>query len=125
MNKEKSEQIIDIIRSILYAIVITLLLILVFALIVKMAELTDDIIKPVNQVIKVISIFLGLLMGIKKREKGLIKGFACGLIFTVLSILLFSLLSKEVIFSSANLIEIIVGALLGSISGVIVLTIKK
>ncbi len=126
MDRDNSRgMLIDIVRSVLYAVLITLVLILLFALIVKFAELTEGVIRPVNQVIKVLSIFLGLLMGIKVREKGLSKGFLSGLIFTALSIILFSFLSLEPVLSSANLIEVLAGSVIGAVSGAIILLIKK
>lgn len=125
MKENTGKLLPDILRSVLYAILITLIFILVFAIIVKFAELTENVIRPVNQVIKVLSIFMGLFTGIKLKENGLSKGFLAGLIFTVLSILLFSIMSLEPIFSTTNLLEVLIGAIIGAISGAIVLMIKK
>ena len=115
----------DIVRSVLYAVLATLVLILLFALIVKFAELTEEVIRPVNQAIKVLSIFTGLMIGIKIKEKGLSKGFLSGLLFTSISILLFSFLSLEPIFTTGNLVEVLAGSIIGAVSGAIVLLIKK
>lgn len=115
----------DVLKSVFFAILFTLVLILVFALIVKIFELGENVIRPVNQVIKVLSIFLGLFFGMKTREKGISKGFSAGVLFTMLSIAIFSFLSLQPIIDSGNLIEILIGAVTGAISGGIVLVIKK
>jgi putative membrane protein (TIGR04086 family) len=126
MVREDSKRItFDVFRSVLYAVIITMALILLFAIIVKFAELGEDVIRPVNQAIKVLSIFAGLMMGIKIKEKGLSKGFFTGLIFTALSIALFSFMSLEPVFTLSNLIEILAGSIIGAVCGAIVLMIKK
>lgn len=126
MNKENNRGLLsDVIRSVLFAVLITLALILLFALIVKFAELTEDVIRPVNQVIKILSIFAGLMFGIKIKEKGLSKGFLSGLLFTALSIALFSFLSLEPLFNTGNLIEMLAGCIIGTVCGGMVLLIKK
>ena len=52
-------------KGVLFSLIFTLLAILVFAAIVKVFELSDKTILMVNQVLKIIAILLGCLIGLK------------------------------------------------------------
>ena len=59
------EDLIDIVKSSLIAVVSSLVLILLFAIIIKFSGIADNVILAINMVIKSISIVLGILFGIK------------------------------------------------------------
>jgi len=108
----------QILKATVNALLITLVSVLVFALIIKFASLSDSVIKPVNQMIKLVSIFLGCFISLREGKE-LVKGVIAGLIFTVLSFLIFSLLAGSISFDWFTVIDIVCGAVLGGISGVI------
>lgn len=115
-----------LVKGSIVALVSTLILILIFAVVLKFVELNDSFIMPINQVIKVVSIFLGVKVMLKNcKEKGLLRGVLLGLIYTLISYTAFSLLSKSFIFDLSVIIDIIFGSIIGGICGVIMVNYKK
>ncbi|MBR1746604.1 MAG: TIGR04086 family membrane protein [Clostridia bacterium] len=115
----------DLIRSAIIAVLISLALVLVFALIVNLTEVPDVLIAPVNQVIKILSVLVGCLIGIKEKRRGAFKGAIVGLSYTLLSILIFGLISNSVRFNAMSLIDVALGIVIGAISGVIAVNVGK
>ncbi len=119
-----SGPIIQIIKGVLATFIIALIGILIFAFIVKFAVLNSGVVKAVNQFIKVLSIFLGCTICVRKNL-GLIKGALIGLLFTAVIYLTFALIGSNVSFGITFLIEIIFTSIIGAISGVIAVNMKK
>ncbi len=113
----------DILRATLISVLISLALVLIFAMIIKFAALPSKVIMPVNIAIKVISVLLGTLIGFKCAENGLIKGAVCGLIYMLFTFLIFAALSgfKDIKFSFIDLATLPV---VGAISGIISVNIR-
>lgn len=115
-----------ILKGSLIALSVSLVLILVFAFILKFTNISDGIIMPVNQVIKGISVFLGVFLGLKKsKELGLICGLLIGFIYTIMAFLVFSILNGGFSFDITLLTDIVFGAIIGAICGIICVNIKK
>lgn len=113
-----------IIKGVLSALIVTLIGIFIFAFIAKVACLSQNVIKSVNQFIKILSIFLGCNFSVKEKG-GLLKGLLIGLIYMTLSYLLFALFGAEIDFGLKLIIDLIFGIIVGGISGVITVNVKK
>lgn len=110
----------------LVATAVSLIGILFFAFVIKMFGITDEFLKPVNQVIKAVSIMLGVFAGLKAdKEKGLVKGVIIGLIYTLLAFVVFSSLNGSFNFDKSLLNDVLFGGITGSICGVIAVNLKK
>lgn len=121
-NKSSSLQIF---KGSITSVSITLVLILIFALILRFVNIGDNFIMPINQLIKIISIFIGVYSALKfHKEKGWIKGMFIGIIYSVLSFVVFSILSSQLIFSISSLLDVLFAGIVGGISGVISVNIK-
>lgn len=113
-------------KGTLIALCISLVLVLVFAFLLKFTNIPDTAIKPINQVIKGASIFLGVFIGMKKsKELGLVCGLLIGLSYTLLAFLVFSLLSGGFTIDLTLLTDMVFGAVIGAICGIICVNIKK
>lgn len=121
----QKQDIIDLLRGTIIAVIVSLILVLIFALIVNLVDVGENIIVPVNQVIKIISVFTGCFIGIKNRSKGVVKGALIGLLYTVLSIFVFGIISKEINFKLMNLIDAAFGIVAGIVSGILSVNLKK
>lgn len=109
-----------ILKGAIYALIISLLGILLFAFIIKLTSLSDNLIKPINQIIKVVSIMFGCFFAFKKNnEKTLIKGLFIGILYTVLAFLLFSALNGSFNFSKTIFVDILFGGVVGIISSIV------
>ncbi len=113
-------------KGVLIALCTSLVLVLVFAFLLKFTNISDSAIAPVNQVIKGISIFLGVFVGLKKcKELGLVSGLLIGFIYTLVAFLVFSILSGAFSFDITLLTDTVFGAVIGAICGIISVNIKK
>lgn len=113
----------DVIRGVLYAIVISVFLVLGLALIIKLTGINSNGVMYMNQGIKVISILAGVFVGMKGMNKGAIKGAAIGLLYIFISYLVFKLLAGNNF--SLSIYDILLGVVIGLVSGIITVNIKR
>lgn len=125
-NKKFSSPILaNILKGSLIAVSISLILILLFAVLIKLTNIPDVAISPVNQVIKIISIFFGCFLCLKKLpQKGLLTGSFVGMLYTVLAFLIFSLLGGTFSFNLTLLSDIIFASIIGGICGIMAVNKK-
>lgn len=125
MEKAKliKNDVVDVLKAVLFATLISLGLVLIFAIIIRFASVENKVIMPVNIAIKIVSVFVGVLIGFKQAQNGLLKGAITGLSYMLLTFLIFSALNgfKDVKFSWIDLITL---PLAGAISGIITVNIK-
>jgi len=121
----KKTTVFDSIRGVLIALIVSLLGVLILALIVKLTSIGSEVILPINQVLKIISILLGCIFGIKEKEKGALKGGLIGLIYSLLAIFVFLILNKTLNGSSINYIDLVSGLVAGILSGIIAVNFRK
>ncbi len=125
-KKQGSGAVLSIVKGSIIALCVSLVGILIFAFCLKFTSLSDKLITPINQVIKGLSIFLGVLFGLKKRkEMGLVSGLLIGLIYTLVAFVVFSILNGGFAFDRTLLNDVIFGTLIGGICGIICVNIKK
>jgi len=123
----KSEFWLSVFKGALLSLVIAMVLILIFAFIVKWTSLSEGIINPINQIIKVICIFFGVVLAMKKNtSKFWLRGIAVGAIFSILSFVLFSMMNDfNFTFEISNLWDLLFTTLLGLLCSIIVYFLKK
>lgn len=116
--------VLDVVKAILIATLISLGLVLIFALIIRFASLENSVIMPVNIAIKLVSLFLGVLLGFKQMQNGIIKGAASGFFYMLFTFFIFASLNafKDVTFSWIDLITL---TLAGAICGIIAVNVKR
>lgn len=115
-----------LIKGSLIALSISLISICVFAFVLRFCDISEEVIKPVNQIIKIVSVLIGAYIGMKGyREMGLITGFFIGLIYTILSFVVFSLLNGGFDFKSSLINDLIFGGIAGAISGILAVNFRK
>ena len=117
----------SIFRGSFIAVSISLMLILCFALIIKFLNINDNWILPINQIIKIVSIFLGTMFAFNSdnKNKGFLKGFVIGVIYTILAYSVFSILAGEFSFTITSFTDMLFAGIIGGISGIIVVNVKK
>ena len=69
MEKIKSLKLINLIKCVLVSVLVSLGFILGFAIILKFTTFNDFVIKIINQIIKIISIFFGVFMCLKHQKE--------------------------------------------------------
>ena len=110
MQKLKSLNfgITGIIKSVLIGIVSTLVGIVIFAIVLKFANIPSNAVNYVNDVIKALSIFIMVLILKRKNTGGLlIKSVVAGLLYAVLSFIIFSILNGGMVFDMSVLFDLL------------------
>ena len=123
-NLEIKPDILDVLRAVLFSTLISLALVLVFAIILKFTSLPSAAIMPVNIVIKLVSVFLGCLIGFRNKQNGILKGAILGLVYMLLTFFIFAALNafKDVKFSWIDLITLPIA---GALSGIVAVNLKS
>lgn len=114
----------DVIRGTLIAIIVSLVGVLVLALVAKFVDIKESIFLPINQLIKLLSVLIGCLAGIKARERGALKGTLIGLLYAVSAIFIFLIIDNNLV-NNFSWIDIATGIVSGAVSGVIAVNVKK
>ena len=117
------DNVFQVIKATLAATIFSLVCVLIFSFIIGLFSMSADIIKPVNQVFKIIAIAIGGILFIR-GGRGLIKGAIYGVCAVLVTYLLFAVISSSFAVSWLFALEIVLGAVAGAISGVIGVNIK-
>lgn len=124
--KDKKQFWVSLFSGVLLAISSTLIMILLFALLIRFFNISESAIFPINQVIKIISVFLGVFVVLKNfNRNGFLKGILLGLLYYVLSTIVFSILQGAFSFKLNNILDLILTSFIGGIIGIIVVNVKN
>ncbi len=116
---------IEMLKAIAIAMIITFLLVLLSALIIKVFNVSSSYISIFNQVIKGLAIFLSALICLKGKSGGFIRGIVLGVIYILIAYVIFSLMNGYFEFSISLLNDVTFGAIAGLISGIIAVNLRK
>ena len=126
MEKSAVRWILDIVKTVVIAILCSMIFVLIFALIVKSTDINETGIAYANQGIKIVSVLIGTLVGFRRGgEAGWLKGLIAGLLYIFFSFLVFSLISGELSWNNLSWIDFVTSAAVGVICGVIAVNVKK
>lgn len=114
---------VSYIKGVVFALLFSLISVLLFAFLMQMFSMPITIIKPINYAIKVLAILIACLFSVK--EKGILNGIIVGLIVTVVAYLLFGTMGNSLTFDLAFLWELLLGLAVGAIGGIISVSIRK
>ncbi len=113
-----------VVKGVLCALACSLVLTVVFASILRGSSWSSKVIYPVNQGIKMLSVLIGTLLFVR-GEKGWLKGLAIGILFTMLSYLVFSAIGGDFSLSWLVVVETLLGATFGLLSGAIGVNLRR
>lgn len=126
---EKSElrkNSVRIIKGSIFAIIISFILLLIFAMLLCYTNLSENTIKPVVLVITGISILIGSMISTRKiRKNGLLNGSLVGFIYIVILYLVSSLFLAGFLLTFNSFIMLLVGIVTGIIGGIIGVNLNK
>ena len=124
--ENKGSNFLVMLKGVFWALTVSLLCVLIFAFIIKFTNISESAIMPINQVIKVLSILVGCWVASKKiKSNGWLWGLIIGAIYTLLAFVVFSILDGEFRFTLSLLNDLVFGAVLGLISGIITFALRK
>lgn len=114
----------DFLKASLFSLIITLISVLILGIIIKFVDVPNNVLMPINQVIKVISLLAGCVIGFCNKEQGAIKGGLTGLVYTLISLFIFLILGIS-LKEGFNYIDLIFGVVIGIITGIIAVNTGK
>jgi putative membrane protein (TIGR04086 family) len=123
LNKQQKKGILmQAVKGMLIAMIFTIAAILIFALIIKEANVADSVINPVNQVIKILGIMLAAFFAVRKcTEHHWLVGAVAGMLYIVLGYLVFSLIEGRF----GNLLMLLSDFLMAAVIGMVFAIILK
>ncbi len=104
-------------KAVAVATIITIALILLFALTMKLGITGEGAIPVVNQIIKVLGILLAAFFATRREGRKVLRAVVAGVLFIVLGVVLFSLLDGRFVFTLSLLWDIVMGAIIGVLAG--------
>jgi len=129
--KEKLKQInlatiTTVLKSSLIGVIVSILLVLLFAFVLKFVDLSAGTISFVDQIIKVLSIAVAVIL-LNRQNNGnlLAKSLFVGAVYSVLTFVVFSILNGGINFSLAIFTDIVFSALVGGVVAILLNIIKK
>lgn len=124
-ENELSKNIVRILKGTITAIILSLILLLIFAIILTYTAISENVIKPVIIVISGISILVGSSIStLTIKKNGMINGCLVGLIYILSLYLISSIIVSVFSINLYSLIMIVVCIITGMIGGVIGVNLK-
>ncbi len=110
--------VLDILSASLVAMLFTLLLVLVFALVVRLASPNETGMIVGNCAIRLVSVFAGVLIAFRNPSLGALKGALSGLLYFLLTVFVLAAADgfKNTDF---NVVDFIAAVVAGTVSGII------
>ena len=123
ISKEKN--IIKILKGVMISIVISILLLTIYAVILTYTSTSESTIKPVVIIITGISLLIGsFISSMKLKKQGMINGGIVGLIYILSIYIISSIWLSNFSLDLELIIMIIVSIITGMIGGIIGINIK-
>ncbi len=119
-DSETKKNIIRIIKGSVFSIILSLILLLIFAVLLTYTDISESTIVPVVTIIVGVSILLGSTIStIKIKKNGILNGGLVGLIYTIALYILSSIVLTNFSFNINSLIMIATSVIAGMIGGII------
>jgi putative membrane protein (TIGR04086 family) len=110
----------QIFKGVMWAVIITLVFVVTFAFLVNIFGWGDGIIKPIIQVVKILSIFFGVGIALKDNGRvGWLIGLTVGALYIVFAFCIFSAVDGKFALDMSALNDAIFSIVIGILSAFI------
>lgn len=124
-SKESKKDIVIILKGSIIALILTIIMLTIYAAILSYTNISEDSMTLVILVIAGLSIIIGSsITNIKLKRKGIINGALIGLIYILIIYILSSVITGVFNLNSNSIIMIIVSIVTGMIGGIIGVNMK-
>ena len=111
---KRTNPILAVTKGVFWAVSMSLLGVLLFAVVIKYTSVSENAIQPINQVIKILSILIGcFVVGKKFESKGWLWGIIIGVTYTLVAFIVFSILDGSFNITSNLFYDILFGGISG------------
>ena len=112
------------IKGSMLSVAASLILVLLFAFALKYIAIPVTAIRPVNQAIKGISVFIGVFLALRRvKQMGFVHGMLIGLAYTALAFVVFSILDGGFVFSRTLVNDLLFSGIIGAICGILAVNV--
>lgn len=126
LKKINLTTITNILKASLIGVVVSILLVLLFAFVLKFVDLSSGVISLVDQIIKVLSIAIAVIMLNKSNGEGLLlKGILTGAVYSIITFVVFSILNGGFNLGLGIFTDIAFSSLVGGVSAILLNIINK
>ncbi|MCL2556562.1 MAG: TIGR04086 family membrane protein [Firmicutes bacterium] len=125
-KKKNTSYSLEMFKAIIIALIISLVLILIFAAIIVSTNIPTTTMPIIIQIIKGISILAAAIIVFRLPKNGWIRGIIFGILYTMITFVVFSLMDSEGFrFTLSLLNDIAFGAITGLVCGIICVNLRK
>ena len=129
MNKVKSfnlSGVVNILKCCMLGVVVTLVGIVVLAFVLKFVDLSSTMINYINDIVKVLAIFV-IMLCIKKHnpDKLILKSIGAGLVYALLTFIIFSILNGSFALNLAFVYDLLFSVIVAVIVTIIINILKR
>ncbi len=111
---------VRILKGLGAAVLVTVAGVAIFALLMQWVKPTENAVRIFNQILKLVSIGVGVLVGVGRgNEGGLLRGAAVGLLYMAAGVALYALLSGQQAPWTSYLADLAMGVAGGGIVGMV------
>jgi len=115
----------DSLKSAVFAVLISLILTLIMSIVVHFVSIDVGIVNIINIAIRIVSILLGLLIGVKQPSKGILKGNIVSVLYILLTYVLFGIIASDFSLKASMLIDSGSAFIAGVVSCIIAVNVKS
>lgn len=115
----------SILKASLIGVIVSILLVLLFAFVLKFVNLNSNTIAIVDQIIKIISIFIAIAALNKSVDNLLVKAIVAGAVYAIITFIVFSVLNGGFNLGVGLISDIAFSALVGGVSAIAINIVKK
>ena len=113
-------------RGLLWAVGVTAAAVIVFAQIIAWTDVSDGVIRVINQIIKTGAIFVGVRAATGRGEENAIrKGALLGLIYMGVGVALYAVLTRQQVSVWGYVLDALMGVAAGGLSGMVMSSLKS
>lgn len=117
---------LTILKASALAILLTVILFLLSALVLLVSGVDDGVVPIIVQVVRIVSIgFAGIICGRNVPHMGWLAGIIAGIVYVIFTVLIGLLFYDSFSFDKILLVDVITGGVAGFIAGVIGINTKK
>ncbi len=124
-NEKIKSSILAVTKMLFLSLLFSLVLILILALIARWASLSSTVIVSINYGIKITSVLFGAIFALGKKPLGAINGAIGGLLYSIVSYLLFAALDGGFSRATLSWYDPFCLAAAGAIAGIIAVSLRK
>lgn len=119
-NAPVKKMILSSIKGAIYALVATVAIILIFAVIIKQSGADAELISVTNQIIKIVCIIIAALAASRKISEGKpIAGIVSGVLYIILGYLVFSFIEGTMGSVEMLAADAVMAAIIGGVTGLV------